>query len=237
MTLIALGGDTDCCSISISNPPWSHSNHASDLAIGLIASIYRPTEATFLFSFTLLLGAIGLPVFSGGHGGISAFCPTGFLFFFPLRALVTSIFAAKRDKPIRIFLANALGKSFSLLGALGFMLITHQSLDLTVKLVVLPFVLPDLIKMTLTTIFAVILYRNLKHLPYFKKKIKLLERPANPDSSLGAFLYFVARRAVSTVAFSRSMRSIRAAILDSHLDITANRHISNWGSKKALYSF
>lgn len=112
------------------------------------------------------------PVFAGGHGGISSFYgPTaGFLFFFPLRALVTSSLAGQKGQPIRIFLANALGEVVLFIGgALGFMLITHQSLDLTVKLVVLPFVLPDLIKMTLTTVFAVILYRNLKHLPYFKK--------------------------------------------------------------------
>lgn len=85
--------------------------------------------------------------------------------------MVTSILAGQKGQPIRIFLANALGEVVLFIGgALGFMLITHKSLDLTIKFVVLPFVLPDLIKMTLTTIFAVILYRNLKHIPYFKKE-------------------------------------------------------------------
>ena len=173
MTLIALGAALIAVLSPFQIPLGPIPITLQTLAIGLIASIYRPTEATLSVLIYLLLGAIGLPVFSGGHAGISAFYgPTaGFLFFFPLRALVTSIFAGQKGQPIRIFLANALGEVVLFIGgALGFMLITHQSLDLTVKLVVLPFVLPDLIKMTLTTIFAVILYRNLKHLPYFKKE-------------------------------------------------------------------
>ena len=156
MTLIALGAALIAALSPFTIPLGPIPITLQTLAIGLIASIYRPKEATLSVLIYLLLGAIGLPVFAGGHGGISSFYgPTaGFLFFFP----------------IRIFLANALGEVVLFIGgALGFMLITHQSLDLTVKLVVLPFVLPDLIKITLTTVFAVILYRNLKHLPYFKK--------------------------------------------------------------------
>ena len=172
MTLIALGAALIAALSPFTIPLGPIPITLQTLAIGLIASIYRPKEATLSVLIYLLLGAIGLPVFAGGHGGISAFYgPTaGFLFFFPLRALVTSSLAGQKGQPIRIFLANALGEVVLFIGgALGFMLITHQSLDLTVKLVVLPFVLPDLIKITLTTVFAVILYRNLKHLPYFKK--------------------------------------------------------------------
>ena len=172
MTLIALGAALIAALSPFEIPLGPIPITLQTLAIGLIASIYRPKEATLSVLIYLLLGAIGLPVFAGGHGSISSFySPTaGFLFFFPLRALVTSILAGQKGQPIRIFLANVLGEVVLFIGgALGFMLITHQSLDLTVKLVVLPFVLPDLIKITLTTVFAVILYRNLKHLPYFKK--------------------------------------------------------------------
>ena len=166
MTLIALGAALIAALSPFTIPFGPIPITLQTLAIGLIASIYRPKEATLSVLIYLLLGAIGLPVFAGGHG------PTaGFLFFFPLRALVTSIFAGQKGQPIRIFLANALGEVVLFIGgALGFMLIAHKSLDFAVKFVVLPFVVPDLIKMTLTTIFAVILYRNLKHLPYFKKE-------------------------------------------------------------------
>lgn len=42
------------------------------LAVGLIASIFRPREAALSVALYLLLGAIGLPVFAGGSGGIAA---------------------------------------------------------------------------------------------------------------------------------------------------------------------
>ncbi|CAD0142827.1 biotin transporter BioY [Streptococcus thermophilus] len=41
------------------------------MVIGLIATLYRPKEATLYVLLYLLLGAIGLPVFSGGNGGSS----------------------------------------------------------------------------------------------------------------------------------------------------------------------
>ena len=82
------------------------------LAIGLVASLFHPKEATLSVVIYLLLGAIGLPVFAGGSGGFHAFYgPTaGFLLFFPLRALVTSSLAGQKGQPILIFIANLLGE-------------------------------------------------------------------------------------------------------------------------------
>ena len=72
------------------------------LVIGLIATLYHPKEATLSVLLYLLLGAIGLPVFSGGNSGFRAFIgPTGgFLLFFPLRALVTSLIANRKKNLI-----------------------------------------------------------------------------------------------------------------------------------------
>jgi len=50
------------------------------------------------------------------------------------------------------------------------MLVTHKSLEIAWTSVVLPFLIPDLIKITLTTILSVILYKNLKNLAYFNKQ-------------------------------------------------------------------
>ncbi len=51
------------------------------LAVGLVASTFRFRDASLSILVYWLLGAIGLPVFAGGAGGISAFVtPTaGFL--------------------------------------------------------------------------------------------------------------------------------------------------------------
>ncbi|MDY5635749.1 MAG: biotin transporter BioY, partial [Streptococcus orisratti] len=62
------------------------------LAIGLIATLFRPREAVLSVLLYLLLGGIGLPVFAGGSGGFSALMgPTaGFLWGFVVYALTTS---------------------------------------------------------------------------------------------------------------------------------------------------
>lgn len=141
------------------------------LVIGLIATLYRPKEATLSVLLYLLLGAIGLPVFSGGNGGLNAFFgPTGgFLFFFPLRALVTSLIANRKKSLIQIFIANFLGEVVLFIGgAIGFIIFTHSPIPTTLKLVVLPFVLPDLIKITLTTLFSLLLLKALQSQSYFK---------------------------------------------------------------------
>ena len=143
------------------------------LAIGLVASLFHPKEATLSVVIYLLLGAIGLPVFAGGSGGFHAFYgPTaGFLLFFPLRALVTSSLAGQKGQPILIFMATLLGAIVLFIGgAIGFILVTQKSIEIAWTSVVLPFIIPDLIKITLTTILSVILYKNLKNLSYFNKQ-------------------------------------------------------------------
>ena len=140
------------------------------LVIGLIATLYRPKEATLSVLLYLLLGAIGLPVFSGGNGLHAFIGPTGgFLLFFPLRALVTSLIANRKKSLIQIFIANFLGEVVLFIGgAIGFIIFTHSPIPTTLQLVVLPFVLPDLIKITLTTLFSLLLLKALQSKSYFK---------------------------------------------------------------------
>lgn len=173
MTLIALGAALIAALSPFQIPFGPIPITLQTLAIGLVASLFRPKEATLAVIIYLLLGAIGLPVFAGGSGGFQAFYgPTaGFLLFFPLRALVTSSLAGQKGQPILIFIANLLGEAVLFFGgAIGFMLVTHKSLEIAWTSVVLPFMIPDLIKITLTTILSVILYKNLKNLAYFDKQ-------------------------------------------------------------------
>ena len=141
------------------------------MVIGLIATLYRPKEATLSVLLYLLLGAIGLPVFSGGNGGLHTFIGQtgGFLLFCPLRALVTSLIANRKKSLIQIFIANFLGEVVLFIGgAISFIIFTHSPILTTLKLVVLPFVLPDLIKITLTTLFSLLLLKALQSQSYFK---------------------------------------------------------------------
>ncbi|MDA3775138.1 biotin transporter BioY [Streptococcus thermophilus] len=99
------------------------------MVIGLIATLYRPKEATLSVLLYLLLGAIGLPVFSGGNGGLHTFIGQtgGFLLFFLLRALVTSLIANHKKSLIQICIANFLGEVVLFIGgAIGFIIFTHS---------------------------------------------------------------------------------------------------------------
>ena len=63
MTLIALGAALIAALSPFTIPLGPIPITLQTLAIGLIASIYRPKEATLSVLIYLLLGAIGLPVF------------------------------------------------------------------------------------------------------------------------------------------------------------------------------
>jgi len=54
-------------------------------------------------------------------------------------------------------------------GLIGFILITHADFSKAINLVVLPFILPDLIKISFTTIFGLLLLKSLKNKPYFRQ--------------------------------------------------------------------
>ena len=147
------------------------SYHTSNIGNRLNCYTYRPKEATLSVLLYLLLGAIDLPVFSGGNDGLHTFIGQtgGFLLFFPLRALITSLIANRKKSLIQIFIANFLGEVVIFIGgAIGFIIFTHSLILTTLKLVVLPFVLPDFIKITLTTLFSLMLLKALQSQSYFK---------------------------------------------------------------------
>ncbi|MGO1377341.1 biotin transporter BioY [Streptococcus thermophilus] len=147
------------------------SYHTSNIGNRLNCYTYRPKEATLSVLLYLLLGAIDLPVFSGGNDGLHTFIGQtgGFLLFFPLRALITSLIANRKKSLIQIFIANFLGEVVIFIGgAIGFIIFTHSLILTTLKLVVLPFVLPDFIKITLTTLFSLLLLKALQSQSYFK---------------------------------------------------------------------
>ena len=74
-------------------------------AVGLVAAILKPREATLAATLYLILGAIGLPVFAGGGGGLQAFFgpSAGYLLAYPFFALVTSALAHAKTPIWKIF--------------------------------------------------------------------------------------------------------------------------------------
>lgn len=102
----------------------------------------------------LIEGAVGLPFFSGGGGGIARFFgPTGgYLIAFPAAAFVTGAFAEHGwDKRfVTAVAAMAVGSAIILSGGWAwFSVVTNTSPIAAFKLAVLPFLSGDVAKITL----------------------------------------------------------------------------------------
>lgn len=110
-------------------------------------------------------GMLGLPVFSGGRGGIAhVLGPTGgFIFGYTLASLASGLIAQKpqvnekgRIMLVRLALASAIG--FTVLyvpGVLYFMLATKRTFNATMSACVFPFIPGDAIKLVLTVLLSV----------------------------------------------------------------------------------
>lgn len=138
-------------SLSIGPVPFT----LQTLAIGLVACLYKPKEAITSVSLYLVLGAIGLPVFAGFSGGFAALTgPTsGFLWGFLLYTIITSALTKSTSSPVTVFSACLLGTaSCFLLGCLVFKFVSGASWSDTLAWTVLPFILPDLVKIFIVTL-------------------------------------------------------------------------------------
>lgn len=102
----------------------------------------------------VLIGLIGMPVFSQMSGGISVIIgPTGgFILAFPIITLIAGYFSKKYDSLLMITIGTILGLIINyIVGTLQFIMIMKVSFIEGLTLCVLPFVLVDLIKIVLAT--------------------------------------------------------------------------------------
>lgn len=172
LTMIALGAaliaTLSQISLSIGPVPFT----LQTLAIGIVASLYKPREALLSTLTYLLLGAIGLPVFAGFSGGFSHLfsATSGFLWGFIAFAGITSLLTTPTSSPVRVFTANLLGDSACfLLGLTVFKLVTASSWSDSLTWTILPFILPDLVKLVLVTICHRLLQPILAKEAYFTR--------------------------------------------------------------------
>ena len=109
----------------------------------------------------VLMGAIGLPVFSGFSAGIGAIVGAtgGFILSFPIMSFIIGLICERTDNN---FLAMILGSIPNyLLGAIQFSLVTSSNMYNAFLVCVLPFILVGVIKAVLATIIGSML-RNHK---------------------------------------------------------------------------
>ncbi len=110
----------------------------------------------------LTLGALGLPIFSGGRGGIIHLLgPTGgYIWGFILASwMVGELTAGKKRNIFALYGIFLLGISaVYFCGVMQLSLFTRENLWLAFKLGVLPFILPDIFK----AFFAVLVFAKVK---------------------------------------------------------------------------
>jgi len=145
--------------LPISNVPFTlQSLFLMVIALSMPISISFPSVGLYL-----LLGAIGLPVFSNGTSGLTVlFGPTsGYLFGFLLSTLVIGYIKEKLEYFFGYLLASILGGIGIVyaLGVLGLMLVLGISFDKAMTIGVIPFLPLDLIKSFVSSSF-VYRYRN-----------------------------------------------------------------------------
>jgi biotin transport system substrate-specific component len=110
----------------------------------------------------LLLGAAGLPIFSGGRGGIGILVgPTGgFLISFIIAAWIAGHYAENKIKNFLIYSAAVL--SNYIIGSIYFILITGTGLVSALNMTVIPFIPGDIFKILLIIIIAPIIEKRIR---------------------------------------------------------------------------
>ncbi|MGM0548763.1 MAG: biotin transporter BioY [Bacillota bacterium] len=110
----------------------------------------------------LLLGAFGLPIFSGGQAGLGVLLgPTGgFLISFIVASWIAGHYSGQREKDLFI-LATAVLSNY-LLGSLYFSFITGSNLIEAFSLTVIPFIPGDLLKIILVLTIAPLIEQKLE---------------------------------------------------------------------------
>lgn len=121
------------------------------LGVMLSGGLLGPWIGLLSQALYLLLGAIGLPVFAGGHGGLGVlFGPTGgYLWSYPLAAALTGWFLKGREPSWwNIFGGVVLGGigAIYLLGVLQLALVTGMGLGKAILAGALPFLPGDFLK-------------------------------------------------------------------------------------------
>lgn len=148
---------TAVCSI-ISIPIGEVPVTLQTFAVCLSAALLGWKRGTLSVLIYILLGAVGVPVFAGMKGGVGVLAgPTGgYIIGFLLTAFIIG-FAAQRweRKALPLTLAMILGVLLCCtVGTIWFMVITKMHLGESLLLCVVPFLLPDAVKIAAAVLLS-----------------------------------------------------------------------------------
>ncbi|GAB2024501.1 biotin transporter BioY [Lactovum odontotermitis] len=145
------------------------------LVVALLASLYRLREILLSVLLYLLLGLIGLPIFSGGASGpASLFGPTGgFLLAFLVSGSLISLMIQLFGRNIfMLTLTNLLGLGLTLLiGTVWLKVYYKMNWGAAFMTGFVPFIVGEIVKAVIVVGLAVSLYRILPRInPYFNSR-------------------------------------------------------------------
>ena len=154
-----------CAQIQIPMQPITMS--LALLAVHLAGALLSPGQAAMAMAVYLLMGAMGLPVFSGFRGGMGVLLDRtgGYVLGYVLCAWLGSKLRQGRCGGVRSVLAMAAGTLACYgLGTVWFMLLTKMPLWTSLTLCVFPFIPGDAAKILMATLLAKRLHMPLKRI-------------------------------------------------------------------------
>lgn len=123
----------------------------------MASCILKPKLAFSASLVYVLIGAIGLPVFSGFNGGLSSLLgPSGgYIFSFPITALVISLIVNKGCSTVLKIIAMVIGTLICyFIGTIWFIYVTKNPFLSSLMMCVVPFIPGDLIKIVIASVLS-----------------------------------------------------------------------------------
>lgn len=152
--------------ITIPLPFTSVGLTAQTLVINLIALLLRPAQAVFTTLVWIFLGVCGIPVFSGGQGGIQVLAgPTGgYILGFLIAVYLISLLKGKAFLLKRYCLVTILAgiPCIYLFGALFLYFQTNITLKALFLTTILPYIPLDIVKCMAASAIAIPLQRAIQ---------------------------------------------------------------------------
>ena len=137
------------------------------LMVNLIALLLKPRKAALTIGIWLLLGLVGLPVFSGGRGGFGVLAgPTGgFVISFLLMVIVVSFLCGKCKKEYqKLLILIVVGIPLMyVIGVSWMKVVTHVTWPVAWLTGALPYLPGDILKAVAAVFIAKSLYVVVKH--------------------------------------------------------------------------
>ena len=135
----------------------------TSLIIFILSAVLRPQEASLAVLLYIVLGLIGLPVFSGYLAGISVVAgPTGgYIVGFLVSSIIISLINKKNKSILKYLISFIIGTIvIYMFGVINLSFILKMNITTVFITGILPFIIPDILKIILASFIVHILNKR-----------------------------------------------------------------------------